>query len=374
MVGPEGQPGEVPADEDGVGGKSIDGLGFGARIAALLLALAAGLVLAHGPALAQAVDCQSLKAEINAGGRAGRAGQFDAALRQQQYELDRTQTYSESIGCNSGFFFGAPPQCSSIEARIQRMQDNIDQLRQQMDSGDGGDRRRAMIEQYNSYCSTDADAGAGRMVPVDPDAAPSEPAPDGEAPATRPVHSKALCVRHCDGGFFPITDEATPDNLDRLGEICKAQCPNAETSLYTVAPSEGIENAVGADGSPYTALPAAFKYQKSYDPACACKGPNQSWVQALADAEKLLDKNTSDVLVTKQISDAMARPVQPGAAPDSAPAAKPAKKTRAARRTKSASPPPVAPPNMADQFGTPPPVDVPDEDVTRQFRRGEPTL
>ena len=356
-----------------MGGRLIDMFGCGGRIVSWLAAVTAGLVLVQGPALAQAIDCQSLEAEINAGGAAARAGQFNAALRQQQYELERTQAYSESIGCNAGFFFGAPPQCSSIEARIQRMQDNIDQLRQQM--GDGGDRRRAVIEQYNAFCSTDGDAGAGRMVPVDPDAAPPESAPDGEAPATRPVHSKALCVRHCDGGYFPITDEATPDNLDRLGEICKAQCPNAETSLYTVAPSEGIETAVAAaDGTPYTALPAAFKYQKSYDPACACKAPNQSWVQALAEAEKLLDKNTSDVLVTKQISDAMARPVQPGAAPDPAPAGKPAKKTKAARRTKSASPPPVDPPSMADQFGTPPPVEGPDEDVTRQFRRGEPTL
>ena len=54
----------------------------------------------------------------------------------------------------------------------------------------------------------------------------------------------------------------------------------------------------------------AFKFQKSFDPTCTCKPPNKSWVEALADAEKLLDRAASkDVTVTAKMSDEMARPV-----------------------------------------------------------------
>ena len=340
-----------------------------------MIALGYGLCL--GPAVAQDVDCSRLKAQIDAGrGDSGRAAQFGAALRQQQYELDRTRNYSESIGCNSGFFFGAPPQCATIDARVERMQETIDQLRRQMeDGGEGGSTHRALIEQYNTYCSrsdpdepvpgqqvspTDADPPSGDT-PQDPDAAPSHR-----------VQSKALCVRHCDGAFFPITEQATSDNLDRLAQICKAQCPNAEASLYTVSPSAGIENAAAPDGTPYTELPAAFKYQKSYDPTCSCKPANQSWVQALAEAETLLEKDKNDVVVTKQISDAMSRPVPPGT-PDTTP--RPPRKTKTARKAKPAPAPSAEPPpGVADQLDPVAPSDDSGEDITRQFRRSGPTL
>ena len=193
---------------------------------------------------------------------------------------------------------------------------NLGQLQQQAQAGglENGERRRALTEQYNAFCRTNPDGGAPtpadtpQILPADPDAPPPEDQPAAE-PAAPPPQTKALCVRHCDGGFFPITDQATPDKLEGLGQLCKALCPNAEASLYTTAPSGGIETAVAADGTPYTALPAAFKYQKTYDATCSCKPPHQSWVQALAEAEKLLEPDKSDVVVTEKMSASMSRPV-----------------------------------------------------------------
>ena len=42
------------------------------------------------------------------------------------------------------------------------------------------------------------------------------------------------------------------------------------------------------DGQPYRALPTAFRYRTTFDPSCSCKAPNQSWVAALSEAERLL--------------------------------------------------------------------------------------
>ncbi len=348
--------------------------------------LAIGRATPDGPAWAQDLDCASLKARIDAGRDGRGAPEYGSALRNQQFELDRLRTYSDSIGCGSGFFFGAPPQCDGIERRMSRLQDSIEELRQQDQDGseDGGWRRRALIEQYNASCGRGgygqpgdpAYDGAGGQ--SDPDA-PSETTPDEGASSAGPVHSKALCVRHCDGGFFPITEQASAGNLDRLDQICKALCPNAEASLYTVSPDAGLETAVAPDGASYTALPAAFRFQKTYDPTCSCKPANKSWAEALADAETLLEKNKSDVVVTKRMSDAMSRPMQPNPA-DTAAAAppKPAKGGKAARNRKPANAVaatrPATPAPVPNDMGQPAAGDPDGEALTRQFRRSEPTL
>jgi hypothetical protein len=56
-----------------------------------------------------------------------------------------------------------------------------------------------------------------------------------------------------------------------------------------------------------------MKYAKSFDPACGCKPPNQSWVEALAHAEQVLDEmgdvRASDAAITEQQSKAMSQPL-----------------------------------------------------------------
>ena len=212
------------------------------RWAGLLLPLGLFGLVPMEPAFAQGVDCPALKAQIDAQATdALNGGQISAALRQTQHELERTQAYSDSIGC--GMFIGAPLRCGPMEARMERMRESIDQLRERLqdDQGDEDWNRRALIEQYNVYCTHGADTDTtgqhlpGQdVIPIDPDA-PSQDmspvAPDQSAPP-EVVHSKALCVRHCDGGFFPLSDDANAGNSDRLDKICRALCPNTEASLY----------------------------------------------------------------------------------------------------------------------------------------------
>jgi hypothetical protein len=340
------------------------------RAELLAVALMVTLATAIGPASAQGVDCTRLRAEIDAAQSGGDA--YGAALREQQYELRRTQDYSDSIGCGSGLFGGGPPQCDAIAARMERMQANMDRLRDhaQPAPNDGGERRRALIEQFNSACTNGpsedrASLDGGALMPVDPGASPDGgDVGGGDAPLPPQARVKALCVKHCDGGYFPITDDASSssDNLDHLDQLCKAMCPGTEASLYTTSSSGGIDTAVTPDGTPYTVLPAAFKFQKSYDATCSCKPPHQSWVEALAGAEKLIEGDKGDVTVTQKLSDQMARP---GA---KAPAAKALRRARVARRPKS-----VPTDDLADRAGIaipPPPKDG--EDLTRQFRQSAP--
>jgi len=81
---------------------------------------------------------------------------------------------------------------------------------------------------------------------------------------TRFGYGTPVCVRLCDGFFFPTTTTAGGD------AACAAQCPDAPTALYTM-PGEHIEDAVSLTGKPYTQLPVAKRYQSSFENTCTCR-------------------------------------------------------------------------------------------------------
>ncbi len=57
----------------------------------------------------------------------------------------------------------------------------------------------------------------------------------------------------------------------------------------------------------YSALPNAFKFQKTFVPNCSCKG-TQTWAQALVKAESMLVRHKGDIFVTPAQAEAMSRP------------------------------------------------------------------
>ena len=106
--------------------------------------------------------------------------------------------------------------------------------------------------------------------------APWDPVPDVAATTPvdvpidlRPRETKAaglaVCVRLCDGYFFPSATSSGGD------EACAAQCPDAPTVRYTEpAGSDRIEDAVSTRGALYSALPVANRYQTKLDDVCRC--------------------------------------------------------------------------------------------------------
>jgi hypothetical protein len=191
-------------------------------------------------------------------------------------------------------------------------------------------REKGFFETLFGTLGGQQDRGA-EEAPRGPETAPA-PAPVEET-QSRKGGSQAVCVRTCDGGFFPLSFSASSAGSDQLLELCKALCPNAEVELFTRNPGRDISTAVSADGvTEYESLPNALKYTKNFDPNCGCKPPNQSWVEAYAHAEQLLGEmggaKASDTVVTEQQSQAMSQPTPAKPAPD-----KPAK--NAAERPKT---------------------------------------
>jgi hypothetical protein len=76
-------------------------------------------------------------------------------------------------------------------------------------------------------------------------------------------YGKPVCVRLCDGSFFPTSSVSGGE------AACAAQCPDAPTALYTM-PTDRIEDAVSSTGKPYTALPVAKRFETSFESTCTC--------------------------------------------------------------------------------------------------------
>ena len=253
--------------------------------------------------------------------RGDSGAQYQAAADRQRAELDRTAAYAKSIGCDRRqfLFFGAapPPQCGEINAQVSRMRANLDELQQRAGGGPGG--RGELIARFNAQCTRaqpqqqqptnifDAIFGAVARQPSDIQTLPLNP--DQPDSTEAQAGSKAVCVRACDGSFFPVSYSASQGRLGGLDDMCRALCPNADVSLYTYPPSGQIEQAVSISGAKYMDLPNALKYRTSLDATCTCKRKGESWADALAGAEaKLGRESKGDVFVTPEKSIELSRP------------------------------------------------------------------
>jgi hypothetical protein len=368
-------------EKAGGGAKPLDAGRRRARgaAAAAVAATIVAILVGGGSAGAQDADyCARLRAQIAASQSHGPTAAYDAAAQKQRAEIDRTVAYAQQIGCDRRkfLFFGndPPAQCGEIYAQITRMQANLGQLQAR---GSGGGGRADLVARYQSECAEqpkprgffDALFGNPRQepsqrvtdVPLVPDPnAQTDQQTDNPNPEGVQAHagSKEVCVRTCDGYFFPIGYSGSGGRSGDLQEMCKALCPNAEVALYSYPPSGDINEAVGADGTRYADLPNALKYRKSVDSTCTCRRRGQSWAQALADAEALLGERKTDIIVTQEKSDELAR-AKPDPKAKSDSKAKPGKPNTAdAGKTPATDPNNPAAPASSAGAQDPSPTDV----------------
>ncbi|MGO9742407.1 MAG: DUF2865 domain-containing protein [Roseiarcus sp.] len=289
-------------------------------------AIAAALAFAT-PAWSQSAECDRLRQAISDSASNANVGQYQAAAERQRAELDRMAAYAHSIGCDNRrfLFFGSdpPPQCGDIRQQMARMRANYQDLQGRAAGGARGD----LIARYNARCANkptnllDTLFGGQhpRNNPENPDITTEPLTPEGKPHAKTTeasAGSQAVCVRACDGSFFPISYAASGWRYESLEARCRALCPNAEVSLYTYGYGGTIEQAVSTTGQRYMDSPNALEYRTALAPDCSCKPKGESWAQALAGAEaKLGPENKGDIIVTPQKSLEMSQP-KPDAKPD----------------------------------------------------------
>ena len=307
-------------------GKILASVGALAALAASIVAFGADV------ALAQNAECARLQQAIAA--RRGSSGS-QAAVERQRAELGRTRAYASSLGCGNRkfLFFGSepPPQCGQVNAQISRMEANLADLQARAGGGAGD-----LIARYNAECGRGAPSGPSNVfealfgglarLGAPPEQEPQtdarfedrggqdqrngQPGQPGEkGPVQAHAGSYAVCVRTCDGSFFPVSYSGAGSRADSLEDVCRALCPNADMALYSFPFGGVIEEAASPTGEPYANLPNAGKFEKTFDPSCSCRRKGQSWAEALADAEARYGHEKHDILVTPEKSAEMARPI-----------------------------------------------------------------
>lgn len=82
---------------------------------------------------------------------------------------------------------------------------------------------------------------------------------------------RTLCVRTCDGFYFPIGDGVGRERLNRDARTCEARC-DGEARLYYYPVNGGSpETMVDLAGRPYAQTQTAFLYRKTLVQGCSCK-------------------------------------------------------------------------------------------------------
>ena len=166
------------------------------------------------------------------------------------------------------------------------------------------------------------------------DSGEGEPAPSGDLanPDVQGGSLRTVCVRTCDGYYFPISYATNASRFAQDEKTCQRLCPAAEVMLFSYpTQSADITQATSINGQPYTSLPNALKYRTEFNPSCTCKQAGQSWADALGKDEAV---QPGDVVVTEERAKQMAQPPgQKGQAKGKPPATDPAAAVPAAPAT-----------------------------------------
>lgn len=274
-------------------------------------AVAAMLVMAAGPALA--ASCGALQAElqrVSAGSaKSAEFRKWDAAARDQSKALGLAQRDYRHLGCASS----SAGSCAGLGDKIKRMRSNLASIERQRDrhatpgTASRKDTLRAALRRQN--CSQTRQAAAGDAPPgirassrsgggflalfgigrgSEPHVqdvalhgeeddrstarvrASSEPAFTTRR-ASGPTY-RTMCVRTCDGFYFPVSFSTSQDGFGRDAAVCRSMCPAVEAQLFVHRnPGESVENLVSVDGMPYADLPNANRFRTAYVEGCGCQ-------------------------------------------------------------------------------------------------------
>ena len=284
------------------------------RLAVLALCGLGMATAAIGTALAQEGDqqirCLQLQQEL-AGAQGGGAGRdalpgIDKQIQDATRVLQGTKAAMEDAGCYESFFiFGRglvrSPKCLSMNDRVEGARRQVEQLQDQRAAilGGGGNRRRQADLQdalARNGCGRPSpqparrEGGGGLFNWFGGGERQEEQSAQPEAPVYRSIDPngryRAVCVRTCDGFFFPITNSTYAGQLAQDATMCQANCA-APSELYVYRnPGQEIDQAISLNGTAYKDLPNAFKYRKTYVKGCSCKETEYNPTEIEAASQK----------------------------------------------------------------------------------------
>jgi hypothetical protein len=289
------------------------------KLSALVAAAIALASLLPDTALAASRICRQLEAELASAGRpAPPSRRNEAAIARQQEQLGRAKARARDSGCGFRLFGGSSNSCGAINLKIDQMERNLDVLERRgtRTASAGRSRSQIMAALKANGCRDEAVAerrlprglegtrnlldqifGGGipprnsldelgepgfsrneqerhiRRLPQQPEGGWVND--DGHIRYSAPPgRYRTLCVRTCDGYYFPMSSASAPSDFDRDQANCQSSCPGSEVQIYYHR--QGLESDAmlsGLSGAPYADLPTAWLYKQTGVPSpagCTC--------------------------------------------------------------------------------------------------------
>jgi hypothetical protein len=289
--------------------------------AAVLLGLLLSSTWVAEPQAASRV-CRRLESDLatgsNAGGKPGLLRKYDNAIDRQREQIAKARSRASDANCGFSLFSRNVDQCASINASIERMTANLNALQgkraQLADGGSRRDRRRILAALVANGCRDNTvaprqaplqeaarNSGNGNLfeqlfgggtrqleMPAPPYSLdqPNDPGeernfhrlviqPDNTNSPRLGGEFHTMCVRTCDGYFFPMSNAASLGDFERDQKNCESSCPGTEMQVFYSRGMDTDSSAMTSSvtGRPYSELPTAYLYKQSdmsHPPACGC--------------------------------------------------------------------------------------------------------
>ena len=273
------------------------------RLTSVALPLALALALAGGAAASPV--CDRLRSELTTLSEIysapAKVRTYARAIAEQKMNIRELRQELRESGCSGGSMFvmggDNAGECEVLEGKMARMETNLailNEKRISLMTGEAEDARRREIAAAidDNGCNDEAVTASFELQPL-----PEDPLvidqPGGFEKIRVPSEEgylerqfvdlggssttgsyRTMCVRTCDGAYFPISSMASPMSFQRDAQVCSMMCPGTKTELYYHSirqESDAMRSAF--TGRPYDELDNAYRFRtrtRSKDKACGC--------------------------------------------------------------------------------------------------------
>lgn len=204
----------------------------------------------------------------------------DRAYRSLKQQLDRSDCYEYFLFSKT---LRRTRRCVDMAGQLDQSRQRVDDLEVQLSQLQGSTGRSYQDEIVRELARNNCGAnyqqqarrqgGGGAFSPFWEDEESSGYRDGGSSFGALPYATyRTVCVRLCDGYYFPVSFSTLPNHFQRDEELCQSKCAAPAQLYYHQNPGAGMEQAMAArTNEAYSQLKSAFRYRKEYVQGCSCK-------------------------------------------------------------------------------------------------------
>lgn len=228
---------------------------------------------------------------------------LEADMRQADAQYYRARSDAERADCYEDMFlFGRSlrrsPRCIDLDRQVQAAKARLSQLSAQKDallrSASASPRARRdeiIAELAHNRCGDvyvrEYESQRSRSASIFSFFSDEDPDDRGRYnPTLSSSTYRTMCVRLCDGFYFPVSNTAVESQFADDEAKCRSQCA-APAELYYHRSDQDVDQMVALNGRPYSQMPNAFRNRKVFIRGCSCNQSEYS-VEQIAKSEEAL--------------------------------------------------------------------------------------